>query len=336
MVGPNTQYATPKWLVDPEDPRYAKYFGALIRAMGQRYDGHPDLESIDVSILGSAGEGGGTELLTETTMHNLIDPYVESFRKTPLISLLHGQKQIEYLKGSAANFPGWRQDCLGDLGFWAAEQHGWTHMTDYYPQTIIQYHMQEAWKKAPVSFEICGFFDTWNTGNGFMDQGYSDQQVQYIIDQSLKWHMSSFNGKSSAIPAKWNAMIQEWQKKMGYRFVLRRFSYPTEIGANSRLSFESWWENKGVAPCYKPYRMALRLKNESRVCTLPTDANIREWLPGDNVYNDAVFIEQMPNGNYTLQLSMVEEQSMEPKILLAIGGRQADGWYDLGQIRINR
>ncbi len=43
MVGPNVKFVTPKWLVDPEDPRYAKYFGAMIRATGQRYDGHPDL-----------------------------------------------------------------------------------------------------------------------------------------------------------------------------------------------------------------------------------------------------------------------------------------------------
>ncbi|MBN9385835.1 MAG: DUF4832 domain-containing protein [Chitinophagaceae bacterium] len=336
MVGPNTKFATAKWLVDPEDPRYAKYFGGMIRALGGRYDGHPDLESIDVSILGSAGEGGGTELLTEQTMKNLIDPYVESFKKTPLIALLHGQKQMEYLKSAAANFPGWRQDCLGDLGFWAAEQHGWTHMYDYYPQTIIQYNMQDAWKKAPVSFEICGFFDTWNTGKDFMDHGYSDQQVKYIIDQSLKWHMSSFNGKSSPIPAKWDPLIGDWLKKMGYRFVLRRFSYPTVIENNGKLSFESWWENKGVAPCYKPYRLAIRLKNDQHTCTFTTHANIREWLPGDNTYNDAVFVDQAPNGAYDLQLAIVDEQTLEPRIQLAIQGRQSDGWYSLGSIRIEK
>ena len=55
MVGPWRKLADYKWMVEPEDPRYVKYFGGLIRAMGERYDGHPDLESVDVSIVG-AGE----------------------------------------------------------------------------------------------------------------------------------------------------------------------------------------------------------------------------------------------------------------------------------------
>ncbi len=329
MVGPNTKFATPKWLVDPEDARYAKYFGAMIRALGQRYDGHPDLESIDASIIGSAGEGGGTELLLPQTMQNLMDPYIETFKKTPLISLLHGKKHIEYLKLNAKAPIGWRQDCLGDLGYWAATQNGWTHMFDYYPQTIVEYNMQDAWKKAPVSFEICGFFDTWDT-----EEKYSDDQVKYIIDQSLKWHMSSFNGKSSAIPKKWNPMIDDWLKKMGYRFVLRRFSYPSTINQNGKISFESWWENKGVAPCYKDYQFAVRLKNDTYSQVFITHSKVKEWLPGDNMYDDAVYPGQLPAGEYELQVAIVDDQLLEPKINLAIKGKLADGWYSMGKISI--
>ena len=328
MAGPNMKFPTPKWLVDPEDPRYAKYFGAMIRALGERYNGHPDLESIDASILGSAGEGGGTELLTEQTMKNLMDPYIETFKKTPLISLLHGKKHIEYLKQNVAAI-GWRQDCLGDLGYWAATQNGWTHMFDYYPQTIVEYNMQDAWKKAPVSFEICGFFDTWDT-----EEKYSDEQVKYIMDQSLKWHMSSFNGKSSAVPKKWDPMVEDWLKKMGYRFVLRRFSYPGTINQNGKLSFESWWENKGVAPCYKDYKLAIRLKNNKSSQVFTTEAKIKEWLPGDNMFNDAIFPGQLPQGEYDVQIGIVEENSLYPKINLAIKGKLADGWYSMGKISI--
>ena len=43
MVGPEQQNQIVKWRVDPEDPRFLKYFGGMVRAMGQRYDGHPDL-----------------------------------------------------------------------------------------------------------------------------------------------------------------------------------------------------------------------------------------------------------------------------------------------------
>ncbi|RZM09267.1 MAG: DUF4832 domain-containing protein, partial [Pedobacter sp.] len=183
--------------------------------------------------------------------------------------------------------------------------------------------------KAPVSFEICGFFDTWDT-----EQKYSDEQVKYIIDQSLKWHMSSFNGKSSAVPKRWNPMIDDWLKKMGYRLVLRRFSYPASINQNGKLSFETWWENKGVAPCYKNFKFAIRLINQKTAQTFLTEAKIKEWLPGDNMFNDAIFPGQLPPGEYDLQIAIVDEQSLVPKVNLAIKGQLQDGWYKMGKITV--
>ncbi|MHC4695086.1 MAG: beta-galactosidase, partial [Planctomycetota bacterium] len=53
MVGERKELPVKKWQVDPEDPRYVKHFTKLIRIMGKRYDGHRDLESVDVSIVGA-------------------------------------------------------------------------------------------------------------------------------------------------------------------------------------------------------------------------------------------------------------------------------------------
>ena len=61
MVGPETDRRPPnKVLTDPEDPRYVRYFGRVVRELGKRYDGHPDMESIDLSIIGAWGEGAGS------------------------------------------------------------------------------------------------------------------------------------------------------------------------------------------------------------------------------------------------------------------------------------
>jgi hypothetical protein len=328
LVGDKREFEHVKWPVDPENPLYAKYFGQMIRELGKRYDGHPDLESVDLSFVGWAGEGGGTNLLSEETMHNLVDPYVESFTKTPLIALLSGKKAVEYMN-SKTNV-GWRQDCLGDLGFWADEQNGWTHMYDYYPQTIAGYNMTDAWKKAHVSFEICGTLPNWKN-----NQGYGVEEVKYIIDQSLKWHISSFNAKSSQVPEEWESLINDWLKKMGYRFVLRKFSYTAEARINGIFPFQSWWENKGVAPCYGNFRLAFRLVDGDQITVLPTEADIKQWLPGDIVYEDAVFIPgDIHAGTYQLQIGILDPMMSEPKINLAIEGRTPDGWYSLGELEI--
>ena len=333
MVGPNKKWAynssTNGWQVDANDPQYAHSFGGFIRAMGKRYDGHPGLEAVDLSIVGAWGEGAGSELLSQTAREALVDAYTDSFLKTPLIALLMDEKTNKYANSKIS--VGWRVDCIGDLNFWAKDQNGWTHMYDYYPQAIIACDVQDSWKLSPLSFEICGTFLSWRD-----KQKYGREEVKYIFDQSLKWHMSSFNPKSSAVPDEWRDLVDDWLKKMGYRFVLRRFTCPAEVKQNGKLEFATWWENKGVAPCYKDFIPAIRLQSggNSFVMVFP-DVDLKKWLPGDIVFDDAGFIPlDLPLETYDIQIAIVDRQKHLPKIQLAIEGRLNDGWYPLGKIKV--
>ena len=332
MVDPKREWKSPvkKWAVDPEDPRYAKYYGRMIRAMGTRYDGHPDLESIDLAIVGAWGEGAGSQLLSKNTMQLLVEAYTESFAKTPLIALLMDEKTNKYAS-YLANI-GWRVDCLGDLDFWADEENGFAHMYDLYPQRIDKCGVKDAWKSAPLSFEICGTFSRWKER-----QKYNRHDVEYIFNQALKWHISSFNAKSSPVPEEWKDLVDDWLKKMGYRFVLRTFSYPEYVVPGEMLRYTSWWENKGVAPIYKNFLLAIRLTNKKRTEVFITDADIKSWLPGDKIYDDAIAIPwDMPIGNYRMQIGIVDPQSHQPKVKLAIEGRDSEGWYTFGKIEIKK
>jgi hypothetical protein len=137
------------------------------------------------------------------------------------------------------------------------------------------------------------------------------------------------------VPVEWEPLVNEWLKKMGYRFVLRRFTCPETVKRNNRLSFETWWENKGVAPCYKNFLLAIRLKNNKDSITFFTDADIRKWTPGDNVYDNSVFIpNSFTPGTYNVQVAIVDPLTGKPKIKLAIEGKDAEGWYDLGKIKV--
>ncbi|RIJ49989.1 DUF4832 domain-containing protein [Maribellus luteus] len=330
MVDPKREWKSPvpKWAVDPEDPRYAQYFGRMIRAMGARYDGHPDVEGIDLAIVGAWGEGESSQLLSKNTMQLLVEAYTESFTKTPLIALLMDEKTNKY--ADSFGDMGWRVDCIGDLDFWAAEENGFAHMYDLYPQRIINCGVKDAWESAPLSFEICGTFLRWKE-----EQGYNRQDVEYIFNESLKWHISSFNAKSSPVPEEWKDLVDEWLKKMGYRFVLRTISYPEYVAPGEMFRFKSWWENKGVAPIYKDFLLAIKLTNDARTEVFITDADIRSWLPGDNIYDDAIAIPwDMPTGKYQMQIGIVDKQTHQPKVNLAIEGRTNEGWYSFGEIEI--
>jgi len=199
-------------------------------------------------------------------------------------------------------------------------------MTDYYPEKIAELGLADAWKTAPVTMEACGVMQDWK------NHGWD---ISYIIDQAVKWHVSSFNAKSSAVPPEWWPQVNEWLKHMGYRFVLRRFTYPATIDASRKLVFTSWWENKGDAPAYRRYPLALRLKGKNGSATILTGADVRAWLPGDNLYNNAVFVPaNLPDGDYQLEIALVDAATERPKIKLAIAGVDPDGWYPLGTIHI--
>jgi len=66
-----------------------------------------------------------------------------------------------------------------------------------------------------------------------------------------------------------------------------------------------------------------------------TDADIRQWLPGDNVYDGAVFLApDTPPGEYELSLGLLDPVSRTPRVKLAIEGMDAEGWYPLGKIEV--
>jgi hypothetical protein len=138
------------------------------------------------------------------------------------------------------------------------------------------------------------------------------------------------------VPDAWWPQVNRWLKKMGYRFVLRKFTYPEVVRPQGKLAFTTWWENKGVAPCYRRFPLALRLRSANRADVLITDADIRSWLPGDNLYDDAVFIPaDLPAGDCQLAIAMVDPATRQPKVKLAIAGIEPDGWYSLGRIRVD-
>ena len=353
MVGKEKTETDPHWRVDPEDPNYLKYFGGMIQAFGQRYDGHPDFESIDISFIGYWGEGSGTHLLSDKVRTGLINSYLDNFKKTPLHfqplngdapdpgTLVNGTNIAASWSdgrnngaGPQMRYVGYRLDCLGDVSTPTrtdrAGRDAWSHMTDAYHKDIILSGMTDAWKKAPVTMEICWTFLHW-----LQVFKYDEQVVEWIFNEGLKWHLSSFNAKSSPVPEEWSPLVDKWLNKMGYRFVVRRVEYPSYVTRQAPLPLLTRWENIGVAPIYKEYLFAVRLHNDQHTIVLPTSAKLTEWLPGDILHHENLYIpHDAPLGTYKMEVAIVSPASFEPRVKLANEGKTDDGWYSIGDIEI--
>jgi hypothetical protein len=305
------------WSPDANDPSYIKSWSAIVSEMGKRYDGHPDLDHVDISTVGYWGEGWGPYLPEWPVQQQLIDVNFQAFPRTLLLMNFDELPALVYGTKKGA---GWRLDCWGDMG---RPFKNFAHMLDLYPQQIARGKLQDVWRTAPVSLETCGVPESWK------QWGFS---LKPILDQALRWHASTINIKSSPIPAEWKAAFDEFQKQVGYRFVLKKLEYPTNVSRGSMAQVNMWWFNAGVAPVYRSYLLALKIGD----AVVALDADLRQWLPGDSVYENTVPIpRELKSGKYRLRVALLDPRTRTPAIRLAIAGLQSDGWYDLGDITVD-
>ena len=98
------------------------------------------------------------------------------------------------------------------------------------------------------------------------------------------------------------------------------------------------WQNKGVAPVYNNYELAIQLVSKTNAAnkfTIASDADLKKLLPGSTDVKSSIIIPgQIEAGEYEIQLAIVAPGTKKPAIQLAIAGKTQDGWYSMGTIAI--
>jgi hypothetical protein len=311
------------WQPDFSDPLYLKYWGELVAEAGKRYDGNPYLDSVDISSVGYWGEGWSPYMPAFEHQKALIDIWLNAFPHTALLMNFDEQQALSYGTEHGA---GWRLDCLGDMRTSSTDAYFPAEMLEIYPQQVVRARIQDVWQRKAVSLEVC--FTVW----GWKERGYD---VDYILDQALRWHVSSVNVKSAPIPPEWKGKFEEFQKRMGYRFILRRLEYPRVVSAGTMMPMHMWWLNAGVAPVYREFSLAVELRSQKNAATIAIPVDIRKWLPGDAVFDGAVYVpEDLPPGSYDFRVAMLDPRTRTPAVKFAIEGGQEDGWYNLGSVMV--
>ena len=312
------------WMPDYDDPLYWKYMGALIRTLGERYDGHPGVDHVDMGVVGRWGEwhtsGTGHPMPSMEIQKAFVDLYLQAFHRTPLVMLIGGD---EAMRHAIQRGTGWRADCLGDMGGFSKN---WNHMEDAYPISIAEAEAVETWQHAPVVFESCWTMQEWLK---------NQWDVKEIFERALQYHASVFNNKSSEIPEELWPDTNDFLRRVGYRYVLRRVFLNEESDQGTILPMQVLWENVGVAPCYASYRLVYEFKCGESVFRHTSVEDLREWLPGYRLTNETVMIpSSLSPGRYDLRVAVLLPDADQPALRLAIAGREEDGWYNLGSITI--
>lgn len=296
----------------PAHPLFLERFARAVRAFGQFFDGHPVLHGVDIALTGAWGEGHGWTDYPLAQLHTLMDAYTESFPTTHLFGQICAPELNVYARKKRPI--GWRVDGFGSPSL------TW----DYYPTHYEA--MIDFWKDTPIACEAFWYMGEWK------NQGWD---IELLADQVVRWHISSFNNKSSAIPLEWYPAVQRMLQNMGYRFSLRRFFFPGSAAAGETLQGNMRMENRGNAPIYHRIPLRLRLKNEDHEIILPTDIDITQWLPGETIENFAVTLPRdLPAGSYEVQLCIGEKYPETPLVRLACNAPMDGEWYRMTPITI--
>jgi hypothetical protein len=343
---------------DMDDPVVLERHLDFIKRLGEQYDGHADIDHVDLGSIGWWGEWHltGSKKNRMPTLENrtkVVNAYLAAFKKTPLLMLIGGGECLRYATGHGT---GWRADCLGDMGGFTKS---WCHMRKGYPIWIKETGVQDVWKTAPVAWETCWDMRKW------VDEGWS---LRYIFNYALACHASVINNKSAPLPNRADVRpeIERFLRRLGYRLVLKELTHPAQVKAGGKFELAMKWQNVGSAPCYKPYCVVVRLskgdfvKGSSDDLLFDTNIAVNKWLPGSiDLFTEEFFKEpkdlppgpiydvsdtitlpaDTPLGQYTLSVA-AGKTALEPisglsvAVRLGIKGRADDGWYPLSQIQI--
>jgi len=219
--------------------------------------------------------------------------------------------------------------------------------------------LRDRWKNAVIGGECAYDWGNWRIQPGpDATASVSDPAHRIHIENLIKKlhvnHLGWIDQYNQADEAAAKGAA-DLQKAMGYRFVIKEFTYPKRIEPGGNLEVVFKVENIGATPFYYNWQVEVLLLDpktkESVWKTKLQNTDIREWLPGDK-WNSGLNDYEIPaeiysvkesfalpaglgKGIYILALSILDPAGDKPSVRFAIknyinGGKHPIGFIGLG------
>ena len=334
-TGIGKEYVTPKWVFDAgadalaipdkssptgkqyiprhwDDPVFVKKLREFVAALGQRYDGSPDIAFLDIRSYGNWGEGHvgflGVDLAPpEIYKTHYLQPYITAFPHTQLIVPWGNGGYNSIYDWAVTQGAGMRRD--GILSRWSKDGS----------------ECLRAFGHRPAVFEYC--------------DGYkATKQAGYWSTDLLMKYIQA--GKPSYM--QWDPMIFEENRdfclklgnKIGYHFILQQATVPDKIRPATPFQLQWQWLNDGIAYLYEPCTVALALLDEHDHVVQRqwlTGSKPQGWKPDEpQTETLTVTFPALPAGSYKLAVGLfLSKDDAHPAYRLGIKGRTDTGWYVL-------
>jgi hypothetical protein len=302
---------------DYADPLYLEKHGAFLKALGERYDGQPGIEFLDIGSYGVWGEWHTKHPAPVAVRKQIVDLYLRAFRKTPLVFMSDDAEVLAY---ALAHGTGFRRDGVGSP--W--HEKTWIGSKKY---AAVE-GMADTWKRAPIVFEWYGDY------NYLRSRKWSfDAAVNFMLNN----HVTLINDNVGRVPPEAMPQLEKLARLAGARFVLRELVHPKTVKPCASLPLQMKWANVGVGKLYHRYVLRFSLLDaESRpVFTADTKSDPRDWLPGERNLTESLQLPAtLPPGDYALAIEMADAAGQRRSFRLAMDAPEKEGRYTLSRLRV--
>ncbi len=370
------QFATPRWVIQAgaegdywykgkqtgpqgpwepvyDDPVFLEKLEHFLQALGDRYNGRPDLRYVDIGSIGDWGEGhtssGSRRQYGFEQRKKHVDLYRKYFPDTQLITtddFVYGiadaadrQKMHRYMLDRNISY---RDDSILVNGYVGEYGKRFTVRSPEY--------FADAYRRMPTVLELQHYGTVKRDGNWVVQAGSSlDKLGGGLTGPDV------FCGAMELLHATYigyHGYADEWLRdnpeltgellnRCGYWYFVHRVDLPNRFLPGRQASMRIVWENRGVAPAYHAFQLIVRLEGHDTVDQTVAAGN-QEWIPGgerttfDTAYPIAI-PDALPTGTYALKIKLYSKEAARD-VLLALDQRKRDaaGFYEIAQVTVGQ
>ena len=328
-----SNYGESDWEPDYDDPVFLEKLNNFHRAMAARYDGAEWLQDVTTGSIGEWGEGHSSNNVRAEVVIKHLDILLNNYKNTQIVigdDYLRAGKTPEETKLLREYVKKKRVSYRDDSIFWEGVIHfpGSVQNPDFF---------EDVWRDSPTTLEMCQYSYCkdlcWTVPDGY------EKGLEIAKDAIRIAHATFISPHGN---------IGVWQKDnpqtawelnniIGYWF----FPEWAEFKLNGdKLNLSIAWNNKGVAPAYKPYLLNVSLIDKKGVKTdlPPVEAGNSKWLPGSVTMHYVLDASNVKNGTYDIEIFLYKQfrdGSIRPiKLGLEEKYETPSGAYQTGKIKL--
>lgn len=298
---------------DWSNPYLINRMEALIQALAQKYDGDARISWMDIGMYGRYGEWvGGCAEQSASDHAAYLNIYTANFTKTQLVLKVESPDAIMQAMRKPANTLeqkiGLRSDSAGfnNLSFLKNRNH-----------LITWYYSHKRWQSAPSIAEFGGLSESNLTASEMFSQAKVETQVSHTTTIG--------NGNTFS----WSTLTDKEQEEFdqvasitGYKYRLNELRINGSLSVCGSFSVTTSWSNLGNAPTYEPWKVYLRLTNETQNHRIRLSAiELRKIMPTSNRITgkdqgvlqhdlNLKWPEQLSAGEYNIFLEIVDSRTL--------------------------